>query len=59
MHLYVLKNFELSLEVPLMYDLDEIAEHFCPEFVGGVGLVDYCSYVVSELVYQLSQGVGG
>jgi len=58
-HLYVLKNFELGLEMPLMYNFDEVAKHFSPKFVGGVGLVDYCSNIVSELIYQLRQGVGG
>ncbi len=50
MHFDVLKNLKLGLKVPLVDDLDEVAEHLGPEFVGRVGIVDHCCYVVPELI---------
>jgi hypothetical protein len=54
MHLDVLKNFKLGFEVALMNNFDEVTEHLGPEFICRVGLVNYCGYIVPELIYQFS-----
>jgi hypothetical protein len=48
------KNFKLGLEMALMNNFDEVTEHLCPEFICRVGLINYCGYIVPELVYQFS-----
>lgn len=40
MHLYVLQNLELGLEMTIMGDLQEITKHIDPKLIGGVGLKD-------------------
>lgn len=47
----ILQHFQLRLEVSLMDDLDEVAKHISPKFIGGVRLVyDRCD-IVFELFY--------
>jgi hypothetical protein len=55
MHFDVLEHFDLGVEVPLVDDLEEVAEHLGPELVGRVGLVDTDCDIVFEFFYQFDQ----